>query len=216
VDDHYCLQRRGFVSRSVSPRDRRHVRPHRAAHCAGGADHLPPCPAHGGADHRQMRPVRLCRTLPDGRTVTVALAGAGTIFGEMDLLALRMRDSWTEVLEPGELCLMSRSDVQELLLSDPRIATTRDRTSQRPRGRARGPSHRSGRQDRRRTCGTRAADTRRQPSRACGSPLPRPTWPWRFRRLLDVEAIIFGGQERTRSHRDADGDGDEGFGEWAG
>jgi CRP/FNR family cyclic AMP-dependent transcriptional regulator len=67
--------------------------------------------------------VRLYRTLPDGRTVTVALAGPGAIFGEMDLLAMRMRDSWAEVLEPGELCLMSRSDVQELLLTDPRIAT---------------------------------------------------------------------------------------------
>lgn len=66
---------------------------------------------------------RLYRTLGDGRTVTTALPGPGSIFGEMDLLGLRMGASRAESLDGGDLCVMSRADVRRLLLSDPRIAT---------------------------------------------------------------------------------------------
>ncbi|MFN2496118.1 MAG: Crp/Fnr family transcriptional regulator [Pseudonocardiaceae bacterium] len=66
--------------------------------------------------------IRLCRIAPDGRHVTTAVLGPGTVFGEMDLLGLRMRATWAEALEPSELCLMSRTDVQQLLFTDPRIA----------------------------------------------------------------------------------------------
>ncbi|MDS1270279.1 Crp/Fnr family transcriptional regulator [Lipingzhangella sp. LS1_29] len=67
--------------------------------------------------------VRLYRILPDGRTVTTGIAGPGTIFGEMDLLGLHMSGTWAESLQDGTLCLMSRTDVQRLLLADPRVAT---------------------------------------------------------------------------------------------
>jgi CRP-like cAMP-binding protein len=40
----------------------------------------------------------------------------------MDLLGLRMRATWAEALQPSQLCLMSRTDVQQLLFTDPRIA----------------------------------------------------------------------------------------------
>jgi CRP-like cAMP-binding protein len=66
--------------------------------------------------------IRLYRIMPDGRSVTTAVLGPGLVFGEMDLLGLRMRASWAEALEPSELCLMSRADVRELLFTDPRIA----------------------------------------------------------------------------------------------
>lgn len=66
---------------------------------------------------------RLYRTTADGRTVTTALPGPGSVFGEMDLLGLRMRGTWAESLDGGELCLMSPADVRRLLLADPRIAT---------------------------------------------------------------------------------------------
>ncbi|GGM62832.1 cyclic nucleotide-binding protein [Longimycelium tulufanense] len=66
--------------------------------------------------------VRLYRVARDGRTVTTTVLGPGTVFGEMDLLGLRMGATWAEALEPGELCLMSRSDVRQLLFADPRIA----------------------------------------------------------------------------------------------
>lgn len=66
--------------------------------------------------------VRIYRVGRDGRTLTTALVTPGNIFGEMNLLGQRMEDSWAETLEPCVVCLMSRHDVQRLLLSDPRIA----------------------------------------------------------------------------------------------
>ncbi|WP_219413690.1 Crp/Fnr family transcriptional regulator [Pseudonocardia nigra] len=66
---------------------------------------------------------RLYRVLADGRTVTTAVPGPGAVFGEMDLLGMRMGGTWAEALEAGDLCLMSRADVRGMLLSDPRIAT---------------------------------------------------------------------------------------------
>lgn len=66
---------------------------------------------------------RLYRVVADGRTVTTALPGPGAVFGEMDLLGMRMGGTWAEALEAGDLCLMSRADVRSLLLGDPRIAT---------------------------------------------------------------------------------------------
>lgn len=66
---------------------------------------------------------RLYRVLADGRTVTTAVPGPGSVFGEMDLLGMRMGGTWAEALESGDLCLMSRADVRGMLLGDPRIAT---------------------------------------------------------------------------------------------
>ena len=66
--------------------------------------------------------LRLYRIAPDGRGVTTAVLGPGVVFGEMDLLGLRMHACWAEALEASELCLMSRTDVRELLLADPRVA----------------------------------------------------------------------------------------------
>jgi CRP/FNR family transcriptional regulator, cyclic AMP receptor protein len=67
--------------------------------------------------------LRTYRVLRDGRTVTTAVVGPGSVFGQMDLLGLHMRDTWAEALEAGDLCLMSRADVQRMLLGDPRVAT---------------------------------------------------------------------------------------------
>lgn len=58
---------------------------------------------------------RLYRVLADGRTVTTAIPGPGSVFGEMDLLGMRMGGTRAEAIEVGDLCLMSRSDVQTLL-----------------------------------------------------------------------------------------------------
>ncbi|WP_312863012.1 Crp/Fnr family transcriptional regulator [Spinactinospora alkalitolerans] len=66
--------------------------------------------------------VRLFRMVEDGRTVTTAIAGPETIFGETKTLGLRMNGAWAEAMGPGMLCLMSDADVRGLLLSDPRIA----------------------------------------------------------------------------------------------
>ena len=66
--------------------------------------------------------VRLYRLSPDGKAFTMAIVEAGTIFGEMAMLGQEMRDSHAEALAPCVLCLMSRADVQTLLLGDSRIA----------------------------------------------------------------------------------------------
>lgn len=42
--------------------------------------------------------IRLHHITPDGRSVTTAVLGPGTVFGEMDLLGLRMRGTWAEAL----------------------------------------------------------------------------------------------------------------------
>lgn len=66
--------------------------------------------------------IRLYQIGMDGRTITTAIITAGQVFGEMAALGQRLDQTWAETLEPCVVCLMSRHDVQRLLLSDPRIA----------------------------------------------------------------------------------------------
>jgi CRP/FNR family cyclic AMP-dependent transcriptional regulator len=66
--------------------------------------------------------VRLYRLSPDGKAFTMAIVESGTIFGEMAILGQGMHERHAEALAPYVLCLMSRADVQTLLLSDLRIA----------------------------------------------------------------------------------------------
>ena len=67
--------------------------------------------------------VRLYQLSPDGRMLTIAILEAGTIFGEMSLVGQALNQNFAEALTPCLLCLMSREDVKQILLSDPRIAT---------------------------------------------------------------------------------------------
>jgi CRP/FNR family cyclic AMP-dependent transcriptional regulator len=66
--------------------------------------------------------VRIFRISSDGRALTTAIVTPGTIFGDMVLLGQRMYENFAEALEDSVVCVMSRTDVQRLLLSDPRIA----------------------------------------------------------------------------------------------
>lgn len=66
--------------------------------------------------------IRLYQLGIDGRTMTTAIIGAGEVFGEMAALGQRLDQTYVETLEPCVVCLMSRPDVERLLLSDPRIA----------------------------------------------------------------------------------------------
>jgi len=66
--------------------------------------------------------VRIFRVSRDGRALTTAIITPGTIFGEMLLLGQQMHDNFAEALDKVTVCVMSRSDVQRLLLSDSRIA----------------------------------------------------------------------------------------------
>jgi CRP-like cAMP-binding protein len=66
--------------------------------------------------------VRLYHLSPDGRMLTIAMLEQGTVFGEMALLGQRLYNSYAEATAPCLLCLMSREDVKNHLLGDPRIA----------------------------------------------------------------------------------------------
>ena len=66
--------------------------------------------------------VNLYRINSDGKKLVTSTIGAGTVFGEMSLVAQGMHDTFAEAAEECTLCVMSRSDVEHLLLSKPRVA----------------------------------------------------------------------------------------------
>ena len=66
--------------------------------------------------------IRIFRVSPDGRALTTAIINPGTIFGEMVIVGQQMHDSFAEALDDVVICVMTKIDVQRLLLSDPRIA----------------------------------------------------------------------------------------------
>lgn len=67
--------------------------------------------------------IRLFQVALDGRTLTTAIIAPGQVFGEMAVLGQHLDQTFAEALEPCIVCLMSRADVERLLLSDSRIAT---------------------------------------------------------------------------------------------
>ena len=66
--------------------------------------------------------VKLYQLTADGRTLTMHIYEAGSIFGEMSLLGQGMHGAFAQALTPCVLCLMSRDHVQQLLFGNPRIA----------------------------------------------------------------------------------------------
>src|SRR6266542_6815882 len=65
--------------------------------------------------------VQLHRISDDGRKLVTGLLGPGAVFGEMPLLSQRMNDNVAEALEDCTLCVMSRSDVEQLVRTKPNI-----------------------------------------------------------------------------------------------
>jgi CRP/FNR family transcriptional regulator, cyclic AMP receptor protein len=66
--------------------------------------------------------VEISRISPEGKKLVVSRLGAGSIFGEMGVLGQRMQETYAEALTECLICVMSRGDVEHLLLKDPRIA----------------------------------------------------------------------------------------------
>ena len=66
--------------------------------------------------------IRIFRLSSDGRALTTAIIEPGTIFGEMVIVGQQMHDSFAEALDEVMVCVMTRADVQRLLLGDVRIA----------------------------------------------------------------------------------------------
>jgi CRP/FNR family transcriptional regulator, cyclic AMP receptor protein len=121
-EDHYCLSEVDLF-RDLSRRDMADLAaraPLRTV-AAGQVLYSPQRPTDTLFIIKRGR-VRLYQIGPGGQTVTTALLGPGTVFGEVPLIGIRMGGNWAETLEESLLCLMSPQDVRQLLLADPRIA----------------------------------------------------------------------------------------------
>ncbi len=66
--------------------------------------------------------VQLYRTTEDGRRLVTAVLEPGAIFGEMPMLSQSLADSTAEALDDCMLCVMSRRDLENLILTNPQVA----------------------------------------------------------------------------------------------
>lgn len=64
--------------------------------------------------------VRIYKTT-DGREFTLATVEAGTLFGEMALTAQKLQGAYAQAMEPSELSIMSRADLERLMLDKPEV-----------------------------------------------------------------------------------------------
>ena len=66
--------------------------------------------------------VQLYRISPEGKKLIIASLGPGTLFGEMALLGQQMHNTFAEAAEDCLICVMSRKDLERLILNKPQIA----------------------------------------------------------------------------------------------
>lgn len=66
--------------------------------------------------------VRVFRVTEDGKALTMGILEPGAVFGEMILVGQRMYDNYAEAIEDSAICRLDVHDVEQFLLSDPRIA----------------------------------------------------------------------------------------------
>ncbi len=65
--------------------------------------------------------VRISRITPSGKKLDLAMLEPGTFFGELPLLAERMRNASAEAMEDCLLCVMSQHDIERLVLAQPQV-----------------------------------------------------------------------------------------------
>jgi len=66
--------------------------------------------------------VQLYRLSPDGKKLILDTLEPGTVFGEMSLIGQRMYNTFAEAVDDCLICVMSRADVERLIMERPRIA----------------------------------------------------------------------------------------------
>jgi CRP-like cAMP-binding protein len=66
--------------------------------------------------------VHVYRVTPDGRKLITAIIGPDTLFGNMALTGSRLTDSFAEAIENSVLCVMSRTDIEDLVKEFPSVA----------------------------------------------------------------------------------------------
>ena len=66
--------------------------------------------------------VQLYRISPEGKKLVITTLGEHTLFGEMALLGTKMHNTFAEAVEDCLICIMSRTDLERLILSRPQVA----------------------------------------------------------------------------------------------
>jgi len=66
--------------------------------------------------------VQLYRISPEGKKLVITTLGAHTLFGEMALLGTKMHNTFAEAVEDCLICVMSRDDLERLILGKPQVA----------------------------------------------------------------------------------------------
>lgn len=66
--------------------------------------------------------VRLYRTSPEGRQLTVSLLGPGNVFGELEDLSTGTRHSFAEAVTDVLVCAMREEDLERLMRTYPEVA----------------------------------------------------------------------------------------------
>ncbi len=66
--------------------------------------------------------VQLYRISPEGKKLVIYTLNDGSMFGEMSLLGQRMHNTFAEAITDCTICVMSRNDLERLILTRPQIA----------------------------------------------------------------------------------------------
>jgi CRP-like cAMP-binding protein len=69
----------------------------------------------------QKGKVRIFRTTPDGRELTLAVVESGTVFGEMALTGQQLEGAYAQAMEPSQVSTMARADLERLVLEKPEV-----------------------------------------------------------------------------------------------
>ena len=66
--------------------------------------------------------VQLYRISHEGKKLVITTLGPGSLFGEMALLGQQMHNTFAEAIDDCTICVMSRSDLERLILQRPQVA----------------------------------------------------------------------------------------------
>ncbi len=66
--------------------------------------------------------VQLYRINPEGKKLVLDNLGPHTIFGEMALLGSKMHNTFAEAIDECLICVMSRTDLERIILNRPQVA----------------------------------------------------------------------------------------------
>ena len=69
----------------------------------------------------QKGKIRIFRTTPEGRELTLAVVEAGTVFGEMALTGQQLEGAYAQAMEPSQVSTMAREDLERLVLDNPEV-----------------------------------------------------------------------------------------------